>query len=394
MFESRPYVINDQNATGEELKVLSPEDRAFQEEWLQELLFHHPRILPIEIVDEDFAPLIPIGREIACIDNLFISPKGLLTIVETKLWRNPEAHRNVIAQVLDYASELATWNYEELDRAVQGFMQKAVGKPTSLFNAVTNSQPDLEVSEIEFEQLVQDGLANGRFALLVVGDRIFPGATQLAEIIQSAPHLRFSLNLVELQCYRLKGDSNWPLVVIPALVAKTKEIERAVVTIAYKQEKPEVQIETPTEKETFQGHTSFPAFVASLPSNAREMFRLRIEKWMKEGYTIYWGIAGFSLRFDWEGKKTTIFDAYPGSASFLKEKRAQDLGLPKGPYSEYRAALMESRAISSFISSGRTYIAYDVMSDSDIELLLSTTDTLLYRISNPPVAGAGDTVAA
>jgi hypothetical protein len=388
MPQPRPYLITDQDAEGEELHALSPQEKVFEEVWLQEVLFKHPSILPIELVDKEFAPLIPIGREIASIDNLFVSPKGLLTIVETKLWRNPEAHRTVVAQILDYAKGLATWSYKELDKAVQGFMQRSLGEPRSLFNVIKDHVRNWDVTEIEFQDLVQSGLTDGRFALLMVGDRIFPGATQLAEIIQSAPHLQFSVNFVELQCYRLKRDSNWPLVVFPGFVAKTKEVERAVVRIAYKQEKPEVQIETPPIGTTSPGHTSLPAFIASLPPNAREIFQLYIEKWMKAGYTVYWGIVGFSLRISWNGKKTTMFDAYPGNASFLKEKKAQDLGLPEGPYNNYRAALMASPAISSIIASGKTYVTYDEMSDADIQLLLSSTDTLVHSVFGTPAAGA------
>ena len=388
MAQPRPYLITDEDAEGEELRALPAHDKVFAEEWLQEVLFKHPSILPIELVDEDFAPLIPIGREIASIDNLFISPKGLLTIVETKLWRNPEAHRTVVAQILEYAKDLATWSYKELDKAVQGFMQKSSAEPKALFKVVKDQVRNLEVSEIEFQDLVQDGLTDGRFALLVVGDQIFPGATQLAEIIQSAPHLRFSMNFVKLQCYRLKKDSNWPLVVFPGFVAKTREVERAVVRIMYKQEKPEVQIETPSIETTSPGHTSLPAFIASLPPNAKEIFQLYIEKWMRDGYTVYWGTVGFSLRINWNGKKTTMFDAYPGNAGFLKEKKAQDLGLPEGPYNKYRDALMASPAISSTIASGKTYVSYDEMSDTDIQLLLSSTDMLVHAVSNPRAPGS------
>lgn len=103
---------------------------------------------------------------------------------------------------------------------------------------------------------------------------------------------------------------------------------------------------------------------------------------MKEGYTVYWGTVGFSLRINWNGKKTTIFDAYPGFASFLKEKKAQDLALPEGPYNKYRAALMTSSPISSIIASGKTYISYNEMSDADIQLLLNTTDTLVHAVSS------------
>ena len=99
----KPYLINDENAEGESLIRIHKDDVFFQEKWLQKLLYKHPKILPVDLLDEKFASPISIGREIANIDNLFISPKGHLVIVETKLWRNPEAHRTVVAQILDYA---------------------------------------------------------------------------------------------------------------------------------------------------------------------------------------------------------------------------------------------------------------------------------------------------
>ena len=289
MAAPRPYMITGDNAEGEELHRLPLQDKSFQEDWLQELLFKHPSILPIELVDAAFAPLIPIGREIASIDDLFISPKGLLTIVETKLWRNPDAHRNVVAQILGYARTLADWNYQQLDEAVQGFMKKKYERSRTLFEMVNSHANRLDLNEIEFRQMVQDGLTNGRFALLVVGDRILPGATQLAEIIQSAPRLQFSLRFVELHCYKFTKDSIWPLVVFPSFVAATKEVERAVVKVYYEGKKPEVEIAAPPADESAWGPTSLPGFITSLPSKVGEVFQPYLEKWMKEGYTIYWG---------------------------------------------------------------------------------------------------------
>jgi hypothetical protein len=99
MSEMRPYVIEDIEASGRMLKPLPIKNKLFQEEWLQKLLQNHSAILPVELIDESFGPLVPLGREIANIDNLFISPSGSITIVETKLWRNPEAHRTVVAQI-------------------------------------------------------------------------------------------------------------------------------------------------------------------------------------------------------------------------------------------------------------------------------------------------------
>ena len=40
----------------------------------------------------------------ASLDNLIMTNRGQLALVEVKLWRNPEARRKVVAQALDYAA--------------------------------------------------------------------------------------------------------------------------------------------------------------------------------------------------------------------------------------------------------------------------------------------------
>jgi hypothetical protein len=50
------------------------------------------------------------------IDVVYITPQGRLVIIETKLWRNPEARRKVVGQILDYAKELKGWTYSDLQR--------------------------------------------------------------------------------------------------------------------------------------------------------------------------------------------------------------------------------------------------------------------------------------
>jgi hypothetical protein len=380
MSTATPYLITGEDATGEQLRLLPSREKAFQEDWLQELLFKHPSILPVDQLDEAFASPISIGREIAGIDNLFISPRGLLTLVETKLWRNPEAHRTVVAQILDYAKTLTTWEYQELDKSVQISMQRLTGKPIDIYQTVKRKAKDLDLSEIEFQDKVQDCLYNGRFALLIVGDKIYPGATQLAETIQSAPHLQFSIGFVELQCYRFSKDSTWPLVVFPYFVAKTKEITRAVVKVLYEEKKPEIQVDTPSEKETPSGFTNFAEYIASLPSGIADIFRLHIDSWMKAGYTVYWGKVGFSVRLRWKRKMVTIFDAYPTNAGILKNKWVEEYDLPKKPYETYREELMASSVIGSALATGKRYINYEDMSQDEVRLLLTSTDKLLSAI--------------
>src|SRR5690242_627905 len=91
-------------------------DRAIAEDFLQQQLHKSPSILPVEEIDDSFAPLVSLGREIASVDNLFISPNGRITIVETKLFRSPEATRQVLAQILDYAKRLSSLTYDQFEQ--------------------------------------------------------------------------------------------------------------------------------------------------------------------------------------------------------------------------------------------------------------------------------------
>jgi hypothetical protein len=76
------------------------------EDWLQRYIGKHPEVLPMRDLEGIDLRLRLIARELKDIDLLFADERGLLTIVETKLIENPDSRREVVAQVLDYASKL------------------------------------------------------------------------------------------------------------------------------------------------------------------------------------------------------------------------------------------------------------------------------------------------
>ena len=104
----RPVLISDDRI--KKLNKVLLNSNTFTEDMLQKIIYEEPSILPTNEIDGVFANLVPIGREIPVdlgnttgyIDDLFISSKGFLVIVETKLWRNPESRREVIGQIIDY----------------------------------------------------------------------------------------------------------------------------------------------------------------------------------------------------------------------------------------------------------------------------------------------------
>jgi hypothetical protein len=370
---AKPYLIENLDAEGKRLERIPAKKGLFKEDWLQQLLHKHPDILPIDCVGENFTPAVSIGREIACIDNLFISPSGCITIVETKLWQNPEAHRTVVAQILDYAKTISRWSFSELNESVKAFTQKH-GESKSIYQLVKAQHSHIELDEIEFEQRVQDCLASGRFALLIVGDRIYPDATQLADIIQSAPNMQFTLGFVELKCYQLDPKKEWPLVVVPHFIAKTKEVTRAVVKVVYEQAKPEVQITAEEDTQESGGLTNEKEFLASLPSNVVDLFKLFFARCRDNRRIIKWGTVGFSLRAKWCGKTTTIFEAYPKYLSIFQEKNLSKEHLPPVLHQDYKKGLLSSPTIGNLYLNDRKYINYAELTDNDIRLILELTD--------------------
>lgn len=204
--------------------------RKIDEGWLQGLVFSQPRALPIADIDPTFAPILPIAREVRTnvgpIDALFVSPGGLLTIVEAKLWRNPEARREVVGQIIDYAKELATWNYEDVDQLVLNHRGR------SLWELVSETQDaDVPESEQRFVDEVTRNLERGRFLLLIVGDGIREGVERMTAFLQRTPHLHFTLALVEMHTYTLPGAED--LLIVPSIVMQTREVVRAVVRVEH-----------------------------------------------------------------------------------------------------------------------------------------------------------------
>jgi hypothetical protein len=207
----------------ERLERVPLNEPIFREDWLQRLIHENPDLLPINEIRSSIGPLTALGREIGTsvgtIDNLLVDPQGTLVVIETKLWRNPQARREVVGQVIDYAAALSRISFEELDFAVR---TSTGGK------GITEI---VGVDELERQHLI-DGisrsLGNGDLVLLVVGDGIREDVEGIADLLGRAPHLAFTFGLIELAVYRaLSGNT----VVVPTVVAHSVEITRTTIRV-------------------------------------------------------------------------------------------------------------------------------------------------------------------
>lgn len=219
-------IIEGDTATPVPQRTLGRAAGDFNEHWLRDRLFAHPEALPLAGIDASYADSVPICRELRTtagpIDALFANKHGLLTVLECKLWRNPEARREVVGQVLDYARALAGLSYEDLSIRVNAALRSEGNR---LFNLVRERHPEL--TEHTWVDQVSRNLAQGRFLLLVAGDGIREGVVAITEQLQRGVGLRFHFGLVEVAVF-VKGGLT---ILQPRLLARTFTVERSVVRV-------------------------------------------------------------------------------------------------------------------------------------------------------------------
>lgn len=255
-----PALLNDIHSTPAPLERISSSewpssvagtgdtDQIAAEKHLQDFLIRCPSILPLQNFSSIFHPSVCIGREVSTdagsIDCLFISGQGRITIVETKLYKNPEARRPVVAQLLDYCDQVSRFSYDQLDKHAKSF--------------ANNFYPDYEYSDLrslvswliqkgkhtdedetdagwilddeQFYHQTQNSLRRGEMLGLIVGDRIDRRIISLVEFAKSKPGLALELGLVELAFYKPQGQKS-PLIVVPSVIEKAVPIARTVVDV-------------------------------------------------------------------------------------------------------------------------------------------------------------------
>lgn len=218
-----------------ELKRLPRVHTEFDEDYLQELLAKHPEILPVHAIRADIGSLLCIGREIAVssgsIDILYLSTAGYPVIVETKLWRNPQARREVLSQTLDYVKDVVQKDYEWFEEQWAQSPLPQDQEPSGLISELNRLSAD-ELDETFIVDRVNRALANGDVIALIVGDGIETRLQELvAHLCKDSSHLRYSLALIELGCFKIGEEHSNTVLVIPRIVQDVEPVQRAYVRV-------------------------------------------------------------------------------------------------------------------------------------------------------------------
>jgi hypothetical protein len=284
----------------------------FSEEWFQELLYRFPSLLPAAEVEPAFVCLEAVAKELPVAgkyaDLLFVNAEGCIALVETKLMRNPEARREVIAQTIDYACEMSGWTYTELAQAVKK-ANKSFGEDP-LVHIMRRAADGSSFNENEFVENIARNLRNGRFLLLVVGDEVSAEAERMADYIHRTPHLHFTLGLIELALFHEKEEGIDPLFVQPRIVAKTELHPRVVIEIALAdglQMKSQIRQESMTRatRSTISAEKFFEQLKKAFP-RASELAEWALEHAEEHQLSIDWGAAGPSLKYFEESSGATF----------------------------------------------------------------------------------------
>ena len=203
---------------------------AQDEKWLQTLLFARPDLVILDRMEADAGAFVPIVRElplareggVVFLDILGISRSGRLVLVECKLWRNPQARREVIAQILEYAALARGLSYSDLTAKVrQSTARRSSANP--IYELARQKWPDLD--ESVFVDAVSRSLDLGDFHLIVAGDGIRSDLHAISDHLNASGLAAARFSLLEIQLW--KDDQDRTLIV-PSVPVRTEVIQQRV----------------------------------------------------------------------------------------------------------------------------------------------------------------------
>lgn len=350
--DMNPILLNPDGSIANPKRVPFTE-KMFDEAWLQGLIEDHPELLPISEIEPAFAPAISVGREVTTasgyIDNLLLSSQGYLTIVETKLWRNPEARREVVGQIIEYAKDVSHWTFQKLEGEVRKYNAEHRKSKDGILDSLRRIEDIDENKEGVIIDAISRNLQAGRFLLLVVGEGIRESVEEMADFLQRTPQLLFTLALVELQIYKIsEKEGDQQLLVIPQVVARTREITRAVVRIEGK-DIESVRVEVDTEittaeksgkRFTLSEEDFFNILSQRVDAEDVELAHQIIEDVQGLGCIIEWRQGSFVVKLpdpEESGQKLTLLVVKKEGLTYLGWLDAQlrSIGIPEQIASDY-----------------------------------------------------------
>jgi hypothetical protein len=294
-------------------------DIGFKEDWLQEAIAQNPELVLGPCRQASFIPQDEQwrywSREVAVknaqsisIDVLLVSEFGRLGIVETKLFQNPEARRQVVAQALEYAIHLSMPDLpKDAPRRGKGL-------------------PFVELDDIQ--EKIKEPL------IIIAGDELDPRAVKLSTAV-IGKHIGYGwdLALVELAVFQQENASRKKhFLIVPHLAGGVAVEQRQVLLVRIEDKRTDIELHEPeagpvivnrrnewTEKQFFEAAERAPAPVREFAHSLRKL-----------------GSAFSNVTFDFGGSTKgslimrkdgiNVLEFYLGRGGYLRFRRQNDAG--------------------------------------------------------------------
>jgi hypothetical protein len=206
------------------------------EEELQTFLREHSELIPVDDIELGTPPILCIGWEVGVAsgseDLLYIDETGLMTVVETKLRKNPESRREVVGQILEYASYLCTWCASDIEKQAQEFFASdacpAEYKGSSLDGALevfmdkVESPRRTDFAYEEFLTAVTANLERGHSRLVIAIDEPPDPLLRIVEFVNRFSE-RFEMYIIQLKRFHDKATA--ANIFVPALFGRVARPE-------------------------------------------------------------------------------------------------------------------------------------------------------------------------
>jgi hypothetical protein len=165
------------------------------ESHLQEVLASQPSLLPGVASSPVAVREIQTGA--GPLDVLVVDGEGQLTLVECKLASNAQIRREIIGQVLDYASSLWRMSFHDLDARWRHRHPEGIG--------IIQSLGAEEEEATAVEAALSENLRTGRFNIVLAVDEINDGLRRIVEFLNDRTAPDLSVVAIEMR-YARHGD--------------------------------------------------------------------------------------------------------------------------------------------------------------------------------------------
>ena len=217
-------VIQDANKTD---RLLDSIAFGYEEE-LKRYIVEHPALLQLDSVTGDHVEHITVGEEWYMgpgrADIVLLGSDAVLTVVETKLKRNPEARRAVIAQVMEYGAYVSEWTVVELQDEMEAFLasekcpEKLRGNTVDEAIGVLLENASGSEDARDFLARVEQNLRAGKLRLIVAVDEVGEEAQKIVTFVNSFS--TFDIFLLKISEYK-DGSTT---ILVPQLLGYARKV--------------------------------------------------------------------------------------------------------------------------------------------------------------------------